>query len=85
MKQISLFISYKVEGGTELNAKRLEKVGSSFVGGISDIRTHGCEKAKTQRFSGKYLNRKSNGNLISQLKICLQNRVFFETLSTNNF
>jgi hypothetical protein len=61
-------------------AKRLEKVGSSFVGGwywssgpqFSDFMSHGCErKLKSKRFLKNTFNRKSNGNLISQLKILI--------------
>ena len=41
------------------------------------------EEAKKKKISENTFNRKSNGNLISQLKILTQNRAVFETSSTN--
>ena len=43
----------------------------------------GARKLKGKRFLKNTFHRKSNGNLISQLKILIQNRAVFETSSTN--
>ena len=45
----------------------------------------GMRKLKIKRFLKNAFYRKSNGNLISQLEILIQNRAVFETSSTNNF
>ena len=43
----------------------------------------GVKKLKIKRFLKNTFHRKRNGNLISQLKILIQNRAVFETSSTN--
>ena len=45
----------------------------------------GMRKLKIKRFLKNTFYRKSNGNLISQLEILIQNRAVFATSSTNNF
>ena len=45
----------------------------------------GTRKLKRKSILKNTFYRKSNGNLISQLKILIQNRAVFETSSTNNF
>ena len=45
--------------------------------------TMGMRKLKIKRFLKNTFYRKSNGNLISQLKILIQNQAVFETSSTN--
>ena len=45
----------------------------------------GMRKLKIKKVLKNTFYRKSNGNLISQLKILIQNRAVFETSSTNNF
>jgi hypothetical protein len=45
----------------------------------------GIRKLKIKIVLKNTFYRKSNGNLISQLKILIQNRAVFETSSTNNF
>ena len=47
--------------------------------------TMGMRKLKIKNVLKNIFYRKSNGNLISQLKILIQNRAVFETSSTNNF
>ena len=43
----------------------------------------GTRKLKSKSILKNTFYRKSNGNLISQLKILIQNRAVFETASTN--
>ena len=43
----------------------------------------GMRKLKIQRFLKNTFCKKSNGKLISQLEILIQNRAVFETSSTN--
>ena len=43
----------------------------------------GVRKLETKSILKNTFYRKSNGNLISQLKILIQNRAVFETSSTN--
>ena len=45
----------------------------------------GVRKRETKRILKNTFYKKSNGNLISQLKILIQNQAVFETSSTNNF
>jgi hypothetical protein len=45
----------------------------------------GMRKLKIKKVLKNTFYRKSNGNLISQLKILIQNRAVFETSSTNIF
>ena len=45
----------------------------------------GMRKLKIKRFLKNAFYRKSNGNLIAQLEILIQNRAVFATSSTNNF
>jgi hypothetical protein len=45
----------------------------------------GTRNLKIKKVLKNTFCRKSNGNLISQLKILIQNRAVFETSSTNNF
>ena len=45
--------------------------------------TMGMRELKIKRFLKNTFYRESNGNLISQLKILIQNRAVFETSSTN--
>ena len=45
----------------------------------------GMRKLKIKKVLKNTFYRKSNGNLISQLKILIQNQAVFETSSTNNF
>ena len=45
----------------------------------------GARKLETKSILKNIFYRKSNGNLISQLKILIQNQAVFETSSTNNF
>ena len=45
----------------------------------------GMRKLKIKKILKNTFYRKSNGNLISQLKILIQNRAVFETSSTDNF
>ena len=45
----------------------------------------GMRKLKIKKVLKNTFYRKSKGNLISQLKILIQNRAVFETSSTNNF
>ena len=43
----------------------------------------GARKLKSKSILKNTFHRKSNGNLISQLKILIQNQAVFETSSTN--
>ena len=45
----------------------------------------GMRKLKIKKVLKNTFYRKSNGNLISQLRILIQNRAVFETLRLNNF
>jgi hypothetical protein len=45
----------------------------------------GVRKLETKSILKNTFYRKSNGNLISLLKILIQNQAVFETSSTNNF
>jgi hypothetical protein len=45
----------------------------------------GMRKLKIKKVLKNTFYRKSNGYLISQLKILIQNQAVFETSSTNNF
>ena len=45
----------------------------------------GMSKLKIKKILKNTFYRKSNGNLISQLKILIQNQAVFSTLRSNNF